>query len=698
MSLFFSTGIITKQLVEAISWTLIHSVWQGILLSLLAAAVVLFTKRNSPALRYNLLAGCLLVFVITVAATLFLEIRADTAISGSAQTNNASGVTQIISVMPGPSNGISISISRNAINFVNAYSGWMVLTWMVITLLRCLQLSFGLYGLYRLKKVQTYTAGTHWNSRINALRAQMQIKKPVRLLQSGLAKVPSAIGYFSPVILFPCGMLTSMTAGEVEAILVHELAHIRRHDFVVNMMQNVVEIIFFFNPAVLWVSSLVKAERENCCDDIAIEYSCNKRLYINALVTFGELHHYRPPVLVTALGGNKNQLMHRIKRIIYNDNKTLNNMEKKFLAAGIILSCVFACAFSTNIAQQKQPEDAMVVPGNGSTVVQEKTIDSAPATDTVPISNNGKKDMHHEIIQTEQDGKDYEIITRNGEVDQLYINGEKVPDDKKDNYKEVTDDLIRKMKIDGAKAREELKRSQKEMAEAMENQKGIQKDMQEKAYEMEKKRNEMKEVLEQHQKDMEHGEKDMERAQKEAAVNNDLVRLKMELAEKEMAGQSEKSKKDAKLSEKDVAMQNEKYKKAMDALQREKGLYMEKYQKEMEKSQQDMALYQEKALKEARESQENMALNREKMAKEMEGSKLSMARAQKDMEQAQATQKGIISDLIDEHIIKNESDLSSYVLSNDELIVNGTRQPGTIHKKFKDKYVRGMHSMFMYHK
>ena len=697
MSLFFSTGIITRQLVQAISWTLIHSVWQGILLSLLAAAVILFTKRNSPSLRYNLLTGCLLAFVITVSVTLCLQIQSNTAISASTQINNAGNSTQVITIMPGASNSISMSISRHAINFLNAYSGWIALAWMVITLLRCLQLSFGLYGLYRLKKVKSSNAGAYWNSRINVLREQMQINKPVRLLQSGLAKVPSAIGYFSPVILFPCGMLTSMTAGEVEAILVHELAHIRRNDFVVNMLQNLVEIIFFFNPAVLWVSSLVKEERENCCDDIAIEHSCNKRLYINALVTFGELHRHRPPILATALGGSNNQLMHRIKRIIYNDNKTLNNMEKKFLAAGIVLTCVFACAFSANIAQQKQPEATQVIHDNSSTIIQEKDPDNVLAIDTVPVSGNTYRDMHHQIIQTQRDGKDYEIITQKGEVDQLYIDGERVPDDKKGEYKEVTDDLISKMKIDGAKAVEESKRSQKEMAEAMENQKIAQKDMQEKSHEMEQQRKEMKEFMELHQKDRENAKQDMERAQKEAGANNELARKQMEMAEKEMATQIEKSKKDTELSEKDMAMQNEMNKKAMDALQRQKEVHMEKNLKEMEKSQQDIMLYKKKALEQARESQENMARSKDKMEKEMKESKLRMVQAQKDMEQAQATQKGIISDLIDEHIIQNESDLSSYVLSNDELIVNGTKQPAAMHQKFKEKYVRE-HSTFIYHK
>ncbi len=692
MSLFFSTGIIIKELVQAISWTLIHSTWQGILLSLLAAAIILFTKRNSAALRYNLLAGCLLAFVISVSVTLLLQIQKTSEEGALTQIVNVSGTSQAVTELPATSTSLSLSISNNVVGFLNTYSGWIVLAWMIITMLRCIQLSFGLYGLYRLKKVQSFTAGKYWSDRIEILRQQMNIRKPVQLLQSGLAKVPSAIGYFSPVILFPCGMLNSMSAGEVEAILVHELAHIRRHDFVVNMSQNIIEIIFFFNPAVLWVSSLVKEERENCCDDIAVGHSCNKRLYINALVTFGELYQQPPHALANALGGNANQLLHRIKRIIYNDNKTLNNMEKKFLAAGIILTCVFAFAFSTNIAQQKKAETQKVIQDNGNNIIQEKNIDPAIAIDTLPIGNEDAKETHNETIQTSVNGREYKIVRQNGAIDELYIDGKKIPAEKTGVYKEVTDGIISQVEIDSKEAKEEMRRSQKKMLEDAEDQKDIAKEMKERAHDMEQVRKEMEERMQEQKKDLENAKLDMDRAQKEMALRNEMTKTQMEQAQKEAELYNEKLKKELEMSQKDMAMRNEKARKEMEQSQKDMALYNEKAKKEMEKSTQDMAAYKERAAKEAAQSRENMARNKE----EMEKANVRMEQAKKDMEQAKAVQKGIISDLIEEHIIQNESDLSSYKLSNDELIVNGTKQPDAIHKKFKEKYSKGKNRMLMY--
>src|SRR4030095_11498069 len=95
-------------------------------------------------------------------------------------------------------------------------------------------------------------------------------------LQSSLTKVPVVIGHLKPVILFPIGILNSLPQNEVEAILLHELAHIARNDFLINLLQQFTEIIFFFNPAVIWVSSCIKSERENCCDDIAISVTQDK--------------------------------------------------------------------------------------------------------------------------------------------------------------------------------------------------------------------------------------------------------------------------------------------------------------------------------------------------------------------------------------------------------------------------------------
>ena len=113
------------------------------------------------------------------------------------------------------------------------------------------------------------------------------------LLESAIVKVPVVIGLLKPVILLPLGLLSNLPPDQVEAVLLHELAHIRRKDYLVNLLQSFAEVVFFFNPALLWISSLMREERENCCDDVAISHIKNKKQFIHALVAFQEyaMHH-----------------------------------------------------------------------------------------------------------------------------------------------------------------------------------------------------------------------------------------------------------------------------------------------------------------------------------------------------------------------------------------------------------------------
>ena len=160
------------------------------------------------------------------------------------------------------------------------------------------------------------------------------------------------IGHLKPVIIVPVGLLIALSAEEVEAILIHELAHIRRRDYLVNMLQSGMEIVFFFNPAVLWVSKLIKTERENCCDDLAVAQNNNKINYIRALVSCEE---YQASVPAYAMGfpGEKNSLLSRVKRIVSNRNYSLNLFEKTILAVCLVLFGLGVSAFTAREHIQK---------------------------------------------------------------------------------------------------------------------------------------------------------------------------------------------------------------------------------------------------------------------------------------------------------------------------------------------------------
>src|SRR5207244_9004560 len=128
-----------------------------------------------------------------------------------------------------------------------------------------------------------------WQERLRGLANRLRLMRPVILLESCLAEVPSVVGLWRPVILMPLGVLASLPAEQVEAILLHELAHIRRWDYLVNLAQTAVEGLLFYHPAVWWVSAAVRAERENCCDDVVVEMACDRHGYAAALATLEKI-------------------------------------------------------------------------------------------------------------------------------------------------------------------------------------------------------------------------------------------------------------------------------------------------------------------------------------------------------------------------------------------------------------------------
>ncbi|MEP6610958.1 MAG: M56 family metallopeptidase, partial [Mucilaginibacter sp.] len=192
----------------------------------------------------------------------------------------------------------------------------------------------------------------YWTDRLAQLSAQLKIKQVIGIVESGIAKVPMVIGHFTPLILIPVGFINALSVDEVEAILVHELAHIRRRDYLVNLLQSFMEIVFFFNPAVIWISQLIKAERENCCDDIALEQAGSKFGYIQALLSCQE---YQAPGLSMALANNKSNLLNRVKRMVNNHNQSLNIMEKTLLTICLVAAGFCTVAFSANKENKNTP-------------------------------------------------------------------------------------------------------------------------------------------------------------------------------------------------------------------------------------------------------------------------------------------------------------------------------------------------------
>jgi len=438
--------LFTNETVQVLFWTLVHSLWQGIVFAFFTAIILMSTKKSATALRYKLLSSVLILFIITSAFTFCYEVLSIINYNSGAYKPVVAFSSAAVAV-----NNRSISIIEKLISVLQPYENLIVLIWFTIIIIKCFGLVKGLRDVYILKHRQVFNAGEYWNNRLQILAENSGIKKQIQLLKSAIAKVPMVVGYFKPVILFPAAALTALAPEEIEAILLHELAHIRRKDYLINIFQRIAEIIFFFNPAVLWISSLIEEERENCCDDIAVKQTNNKKQFIHALVSFQE---YNVSDYAATFSGRKNFLLDRIKRIVTNNNKTLNNMEKTFLLAGIIITALTAFAFS----QHKQSSL-----NNISALQSAQTVFTTNKKDTVPQTVNNDESKYS--MSTSIDGKQYRLVEVNGKVTELYIDNVRVPDNKISEYSSVIDKLQKKLKED-KEAQKEAMAAQKEALKA----------------------------------------------------------------------------------------------------------------------------------------------------------------------------------------------------------------------------------------
>jgi len=336
-----------ENVLKAISWTLIHSVWQGLILAIFAGLVIVFTRKSKAAVRYNVLSGLFLMFMVAVGFTFNYEYQQETVLVSDGTIAGAT-VLELKNVIAAPTETTPDYLQEIRV-YLNEHATTIAAIWFLIFAIKCFGVVRNMTNVYRIRNYKVHNASEYWNNRVADLSKKLNIKKQIVLLESQLVKVPSVTGFFKPIILIPVGLLSNLPQDQIEAILLHELAHIKRRDYFINLVQNFAEILFFFNPGFLWISSLIKDERENCCDDIAVTITQSKSKFVHALVSFQE-YNMKQNELALGFGKNKNQLLARAKRIIQDNNKPLNTIEKTFLSLCIIVMLTFSLACSNTKA------------------------------------------------------------------------------------------------------------------------------------------------------------------------------------------------------------------------------------------------------------------------------------------------------------------------------------------------------------
>lgn len=330
---------IPETIIRALCWTLLHSLWQGLILAVVAGIVMVVTKRAKSATRYTALSVLVLAFLAVSAYTFVRECRGTAAMS--AQPVTVHQAVAALQTVQGAQDAVvpqGSSFVEQMVQYFNAHASVVVVIWFIVFLARFVNLLSGLVYAQRIRHYQTNSVGAEWQEKLAALLQRLRIRRPVVLLESALIKVPVVVGWLKPAILVPVGMLAQLPAEQVESILLHELAHICRKDYVFNLLQHLIDTLFFFNPALLWVSSLIRQERENCCDDVAIRETRSRRKLIQALVSF---HEYQQSTRGYALGfaGQHTSLLKRVERIVHKKNHSLNAGERALLMGGVMLLC-----------------------------------------------------------------------------------------------------------------------------------------------------------------------------------------------------------------------------------------------------------------------------------------------------------------------------------------------------------------------
>ena len=273
--------------VERLGWTLLHFLWQGVVIaSVYAATRRWITRSVSPAVRYMLACGALAAMAAAPLITW--------SVMNTAAVVPVTMPTHFATASPvAPTGGAASTFLLSAVPraLAEPLLPWVVAIWLAGAMAFWLRLLGGWIRAVQLRSRFVRSAPGEWQQALDRLKTRLRVSRPVRLLVSSLVQVPSVVGWLRPVVLVPVGALTGLPPGQIEALILHELAHIRRHDYLVNVLQSIVETLLFYHPAVWWISGHIRTERELCCDDVAVSVSGDVLTYARALA---ELESARP--------------------------------------------------------------------------------------------------------------------------------------------------------------------------------------------------------------------------------------------------------------------------------------------------------------------------------------------------------------------------------------------------------------------
>lgn len=426
------TDYLSSPWATALGWTVLHSLWQSLLLVLVLSLAFRLRPTMRALWRYRLAyASLVLVFLMAV-------------------FNYYQSYETVLEVAVSPvgwhTEGV-FPVQIGTENDWNGYQHWLVGQldthlpmvvgfWFLGFAFFAVRLLGGFAYIYRLRRIGIEPVDPIWQTRLDRLVQQLQLRRAVVLKASNLVKVPAVVGFAKPLILIPVGLVNRLEVEEVEAILVHELGHIWRQDYLLNIIQSIIEVLFYFNPAVWWISALIRVERENCCDDMAVEVCGNSLLYAKSLMQL-QTDEAPGPSLAMTLFGRKMPLLKRIQRILAPSHNHSSAMEKLMITLLLLigLSCM-------SLSKQAATAEAIPDPApdpSSFVVLQEYSAHSLPKPERPPVDTlpQGRFSFH-----VTDNGKKVKARVEDGKLIRLSIDDQVIPEDQLNTYESYVEELL----------------------------------------------------------------------------------------------------------------------------------------------------------------------------------------------------------------------------------------------------------------
>ena len=385
------TDILSSTETHRLGWTLLHSLWQlGFIWASFSLLAVAFRRRSASA-RYVAACAALAAMLLAPIVTYSIGFK-DSAVATQTRDSESDsnsllppainqGATDASAIAPNdiasPVDSVDIeppttalaaaialptaprqSLADKCRSMMSPWMPWLALAWLLGVALLSMWNFGGWFVVRRLKFVGTTPAGTRLADRMGALVARTRVAVPVQLLVSSLTQVPLVIGWFRPIILLPMACVSGLTPQQLDAVLAHELAHIRRYDYLVNLLQTVVETLLFFHPAVWWISRRIRTEREHCCDDVAVAVCGSRVEYAEALASLERQRAAVGPAMA-ARDDRDSSALARVRRIL--GVATDRGVRRTRVLSGVFAVFVLVALFAGYIAvagqTQKEPDE-----------------------------------------------------------------------------------------------------------------------------------------------------------------------------------------------------------------------------------------------------------------------------------------------------------------------------------------------------